>query len=179
MIPRMRRFIVPAAPLSVALAALLAPAVARADAPPQPDFAEIARLAQTYRSMRYDELPTIHANLDPLYDDVTAVDLAATQNRYRLATKIAARRHEVWIRGTVNRQNAFTDLEFRKGRDPRLGINLHRGFMSYATAVYDDLAPRLTDAEGARKFAALPVLRIINEGDPVPPAAAPRARVAH
>lgn len=207
----MRRFIAPAAALAAALTALLVPDVVWADAPSQPDFAEMVRLAQVYRGMRYDEPPAIHAYLDPLYDDVTVVDLATTQNRYLLATKVGSRRHEVWIRGTVNRQNAFTDLEFKKARDPRLGINLHRGFLSYATAVYNDLAPRLragyeivlyghslgaaeativgmllatdgwkvaqvyasgsprlTDAEGARTFAALPVLRIINEGDPVP-----------
>lgn len=194
-----------------ALAVLLAASTARADAPPRPDFAEIARLARAYRTIRYDELPVIHAALDPLYDAVAVVDLAATENRYVLATKDGARRHEVWIRGTANRQNAFTDLEFAKRRDVRLGINLHRGFMAYATAVFEDLvprlhpgyevvvfghslgaaeativgmllatdgwkvtrvfasgSPRLTDAEGARKFADLPVLRIINEGDPVP-----------
>jgi hypothetical protein len=34
--------------------------------------------------------------------------------------------------------------------------------------VYASGSPRVTDAEGARKFAGLPVIRIINEGDPVP-----------
>jgi triacylglycerol lipase len=175
------------------------------------DFPEIVRLTKAYRSMRYDELPLIHATLDPQYDDLVVVDLAATENRYMLGTLASAKRHEVWIRGTVTRKNAFTDMEFAKRRDPRLGINLHRGFLSYATAVYADIVPRLragyevvifghslgaaeatilgmllssdgwkvtrvyasgsprvTDAEGARKFADLPVLRIINEGDPVP-----------
>jgi triacylglycerol lipase len=178
---------------------------------PAPDFAEIVRLTKAYRSMRYDELPVIHATLDPQYDDLVVVDLAATENRYMLGTLASAKRHEIWIRGTVNRQNAFTDMEFAKRRDAQLGINLHRGFMAYATAVFEDLvrrlrpgyevvifghslgaaeatilgmllstggwkvkrvyasgSPRVTDAEGARKFADLPVLRIINEGDPVP-----------
>ena len=176
-----------------------------------PEFPEIVRLARAYRNMRYDELPVIHAALDSQYNGLEVVDLPATQNRYMLGTRTAAKRHEVWIRGTANRQNAFTDIEFAKRRDTRLGINLHRGFMSYATAVFEDLVPRLhpgyeivifghslgaaeatilgmllssdgwkvtrvyasgsprvTDAEGARKFADLPVLRIINEGDPVP-----------
>jgi hypothetical protein len=34
--------------------------------------------------------------------------------------------------------------------------------------VYASGSPRLTDTEGARTFASLPVLRIINEGDRVP-----------
>ncbi len=202
----------PSAPALLVAVLLGIVGAAWSDPPSLPsDFPEIVRLTKAYRSMRYDELPVIHATLDPQYDGLVVVDLAATQNRYMLGTRTAEKRHEVWIRGTVTRQNAFTDLEYAKRRDVRLGINLHRGFMSYATAVFEDLVPRLrpgyevvifghslgaaeativgmllstdgwkvtrvyasgsprvTDAEGARKFSNLPVLRIINEGDPVP-----------
>jgi hypothetical protein len=201
--------------MSTFLAAVLLGIVGAAawSAPPSlpSDFPDIIRLTEAYRSMRFDELPVIHATLDPQYDDLVVVDLAATQNRYMLGTRTAGKRHEVWIRGTVTRQNAFTDMEYAKRRDTQLGINLHRGFLGYAAAVYADIVPRLrpgyevvifghslgaaeatilgmllstdgwkvtrvyasgsprvTDAEGARKFADLPLLRIINEGDPVP-----------
>ncbi len=194
-----------------ALAVLLAAFPARADSPPVPDFPTIVRLSEAYRAMRYDSLPDIHAALDPAYDELVVVDLPRTQNRYMLGTQTAGRRHEIWIRGTANTRNAFSDMEFAKRRDAMLGINLHRGFRDMAAAVYADIlprlqsgyevvifghslgaaeatilgmllstdgwkvaqvyasgSPRLTDAEGARKFAGLPVVRIINEGDPVP-----------
>jgi hypothetical protein len=175
------------------------------------DFPSIWRLCDAYRTMRYGTVAAIHAALDPSCDELVVVDLEKTRNRYMLGTLEKERRHEIWIRGTTTVKNAFTDLEFSKRRDSRLGINLHRGFAAMAEAVHDDILPRLrpgydivifghslgaaeatilgmllssggwnvlqvyaagsprfTDAEGARKFAALPVLRIINEGDPVP-----------
>jgi hypothetical protein len=203
--------------LGAAMAAVLlmlsVPRRGLADSAGQPpvDFSEAWRLCDAYRAMRYDSLAAIHAALDPSYDELAVVDLTKTQNRYMLGTLEKERRHEIWIRGTVNTRNTFSDLEFAKRRDRRLGINLHRGFAAMASAVYDDIAPRLragydivifghslgaaeatilgmllssdgwsvvrvyasgcprlTDAEGARRFASLPVLRIINEGDPVP-----------
>jgi hypothetical protein len=197
--------------LLTALAVLLTALPARADSPPVPDFPTLVRLSEAYRAMRYDSLPEIHAALDPAYDGLVVVDLPRTQNRYMLGTRAAEKRHEIWIRGTANTKNAFSDVEFAKRRDAKLGINLHRGFRNMAAAVYADIlprlrsgyelvifghslgaaeatilgmllstdgwkvlqvyasgSPRLTDAEGARKFAGLPVVRIINEGDPVP-----------
>jgi hypothetical protein len=194
-----------------AVAVLLTALPAHADSPPVPDFPTIVRLSEAYRAMRYDSLPDIHAALDPSYDELVVVDLPQTKNRYMLGTRVAGRVHEIWIRGTANVQNAFSDIEFAKRRDARLGINLHRGFLAMATAVYADIlprlqpgyelvifghslgaaeatilgmllsmdgwkvsqvyasgSPRLTDAEGALKCAGLPVIRIINEGDPVP-----------
>jgi hypothetical protein len=197
--------------LLTALAVLLTALPARADSTPVPDFPTIVRLSEAYRAMRYDSLPDIHAALDPSYDELVIVDLPKTRNRYMLGTLAAGRRHEIWIRGTANTKNAFSDVELAKRRDAKLGINLHHGFRDMAAAVYLDIlprlrrgyelvifghslgaaeatilgmllstdgwkvaqvyasgSPRLTDAEGARKFADLPVLRIINEGDPVP-----------
>ena len=197
--------------LLTALAVLLTALPAHADSPSVPDFPTIVRLSEAYRAMRYDSLPDIHAALDPSYDELVVVDLPQTQNRYMLGTRADGGRHEIWIRGTANTKNAFSDVEFSKRRDARLGINLHHGFRDMAAAVYDDIlprlrrgyelmifghslgaaeatilgmllstdgwkvtqvyasgSPRLTDAEGARKFAGLPVVRIINEGDPVP-----------
>ncbi len=201
-----------AAAVAVVLA-VLSPAAARAqeDAPEKIDFREIWRLSDAYRAMRYDSVPAIHASLDPSYDELVVVDLPQTRNRYMLGTLTGKKRHGIWIRGTANTSNMFSDLEFAKRPDSRLGINLHRGFATMANAVYGDIVPRLrpgyelvifghslgaaeatilgmllsmdgwkvtrvyasgcprlTDAEGARKFAALPVLRIVNEGDIVP-----------
>jgi hypothetical protein len=203
----------PAAAIAAVLLMLLSPrsGLAAPSAQLKVDFAEIWRLAEAYRTMRYDALPAIHEELDPSYDGLLVVDLEKTQNRYMLGTLEDERCHVIWIRGTATTKNAFTDLEFTKHRDPRLGINLHHGFAAYASAVHDDVlprlhpgfdilifghslgaaeatilgmllssegwnvkrvyasgCPRLTDAEGARKFASLPVIRIINEGDPVP-----------
>jgi predicted lipase len=209
--PASRRAAAAIAAIPLTVFSPLAPTAQAATSKPV-DFAEIWRLSDCYRMMRYDGQATIHAALDPSYDELVVVDLAQSENRYMLGTVAKARRHEIWIRGTANTSNAFSDLEFTKRRDPRLGINLHRGFAAMALAVYEDLVPRLrpgyelvifghslgaaeatilgmllspdgwkvtrvyasgsprvTDAEGARKFENLPVLRIINEGDPVPP----------
>ncbi len=206
------------APACLAALLLLAqcrgvPAAPRA-APGSPvpvDFAEVLRLSQAYWEMRYAPLPEIHAVLDPAYDELEVVDIASTANRYMVGTRAEARRQEIWIRGTANRENAIADAKIAKRRNERLGINLHAGFEQMALAVYGDIlprlrpgyglvifghslgaaeatilgmllqadgwdvqrlyasgCPRLTDAQGAAVASRLPLVRIVNAGDPVP-----------
>ena len=47
------------------------------------------------------------------------------------------------IRGTANLENALVDLNLSLKEDRSLGIKLHQGFASAATAVYQDVAPYL------------------------------------
>jgi hypothetical protein len=183
---------------------------AAADAPPV-DFAQLMRLSEAYWSMRYTPEQEIQAAWGPSYDELAVVDIPRTANRYMIGTVHAARRQDIWIRGTANRQNALADMKVAKHTSVKLGINLHRGFEEMAMAVYEDIlprlrpgydlvilghslgaaeatilglllsadgwkvarvyasgSPRLTDAAGAAAFASLPLIRIVNEGDPVP-----------
>jgi len=194
--------------LSVSLCGAV-PAAA-VDRPPV-DFAEVLRLSEAYWSMRDAPQLEIEAVWGPSYDELAVVDIPRTANRYMIGTVHAARRQDIWIRGTANRQNALADMQVAKRRSIRLGINLHRGFDDMAMAVYEDIlprlrpgydlvifghslgaaeatilglllsadgqrvtrvyasgSPRLTDAAGAAAFASLPLVRIVNEGDPVP-----------
>jgi hypothetical protein len=194
--------------LSVSLCGAV-PAAA-ADRPPV-DFAEVLRLSEAYLSMRSAPQQEIEAAWGPSYDELAVVDIPTTANRYMIGTVRAARRQDIWIRGTANRQNALADMQVAKRRSIKLGINLHRGFDDMAMAVYEDIlprlqpgyelvifghslgaaeatilglllgadgwrvtrayasgSPRLTDAAGAAAFTSLPLVRIVNEGDPVP-----------
>jgi hypothetical protein len=198
--------------------AVLMPGTRAAALPPAPpdvqgsvDFAEILRLSQAYRIMRYATEAEIIDALEPSYDALEIVDLPKTENRYMIGTLDGGRRQEIWIRGTANFRNAVYDLRFARHRNGKLGINLHVGFERMALAVYEDVLPRLrpgydlvifghslgaaeavilgmllqtdgyhmkqvyasgqprvTDAEGEKRFDSLPVLRIMNDGDPVP-----------
>jgi triacylglycerol lipase len=139
----------PHALLCAALLALSACASAPAQPPAPPDvkaavdFAELLRLSEAYRTMRYLDLDRIHRDLDPFYDSLEVVDLPRTENRYMIGTREAEHRQDVWIRGTANLKNALYDLQFLKHFNARLGISLHAGFERMALAVYDDIRPRL------------------------------------
>jgi pimeloyl-ACP methyl ester carboxylesterase len=175
------------------------------------DFREIVRFSEDYRIMRYESNEQVQSTVGSRFDEFSLVDLPATRNRYMIGTITRERRQEIWIRGTANFRNALYDLRFGMHRDPRLGINLHRGFESMATAVCSDIKPRLrseydlvifghslgaaeavilamlldvdgyrvkkvyasgqprvTDADGEKRFDHLPILRIMNIDDPVP-----------
>jgi hypothetical protein len=184
---------------------------------PSPDitgnvpFAVIDRLSEMYRVLRYQDDAVILEAARKEYDRVALVDLPATQNRYMVGTLNADRRHEIYIRGTANWKNVFSDLAYQPHYNERLGVHLHGGFETMALAVYQDILPRLdpdydivifghslgaaeavilamlldqdhwkvkqvyasgqprvTDVEGEKKFDYLPILRVINEDDPVP-----------
>jgi hypothetical protein len=195
-------------------AATIAPTTSAA-APPDiagtVDFPALSRFSQSYSCMRYDSNAQIYETMDRQFDKFLLVDLPETKNRYMLGTLTAAKRQEIWIRGTANFKNAVYDMRFRKHFNEKLGINLHEGFEQMAMAVYADILPhlrpdydtvifghslgaaeavilgmlletdhfkvtqvyasgqpRVTDGAGETKFDALPILRIVNEGDPVP-----------
>jgi hypothetical protein len=200
----------------VLLLALGACASAPAISPPpdttgQVRFAQIHRLSEMYRVMRYEKDDRIRDVVGREYDRLVLVDLHATENRYMVGTSDADRRHEIYVRGTANMRNVLSDLAYRPHRNERLGINLHRGFEKMALAVYQDILPKLcpdyelvifghslgaaeavilamlldqdhwkvtqvyasgqprvTDVEGEKKYDYLPILRVINEDDPVP-----------
>jgi triacylglycerol lipase len=174
-------------------------------------FSAIHRLSKMYRVMRYQKDPQILEAARKEYDEVVLVNLPSTENRYMVGTLNGARRQEIFIRGTANMRNVFSDLAYRPHHNERLGISIHTGFEKMALAVYQDILPRLnpeydlvifghslgaaeavilamlldqdnrrvtqvyasgqprvTDVEGEKKYDYLPILRIINEDDPVP-----------
>ncbi|MBE3063623.1 MAG: lipase family protein, partial [Spirochaetes bacterium] len=175
------------------------------------DFAELLHLSEAYRSMRDDTEQQIRQDWSASYDELAVVDIESTRNRYMIGILDSAKRVEIFIRGTANRQNALADMKVAKRRNAKLGINLHRGFEDMAMAVYQNIlprlhpgyelvifghslgaaeatilgmllsadgwrvariyasgSPRLTDAAGAAAWGSLPLIRIVNEGDPVP-----------
>jgi hypothetical protein len=111
-----------------------------ADRPPV-DFAEVLRLSEAYWSIRYASQQEIEAVWGPSYDELAVVDIPRTANRCMIGTVHAARRQDIRIRGTANRQNALADMQVAKRRSIRLGITLHRGFDDMAMAVYEDILP--------------------------------------
>jgi len=175
------------------------------------DFAELLHLSEAYRSMRDDTEQQIRQDWGASYDELAVVDIESTRNRYMIGILDSAKRVEIFIRGTANRQNALADMKVAKRRNAKLGINFHRGFEDMAMAVYKEIVPRLrpgyqlvifghslgaaeatilglllsadgwqvarvyasgsprvTDAAGAALCGSLPLIRIVNEGDPVP-----------
>jgi hypothetical protein len=117
------------------------PTVNEGPAPPI-DFAEIEHFGQLYRSVRYDPAERIHADWDGRYEQLEVVEVEATRNRYLLAV-LPRGRQEVVIRGTANWTNALFDVRIRRHWNAELGIELHKGFEEIATALLQDLAPRL------------------------------------
>jgi hypothetical protein len=93
--------------------------------------------------VRFDPAPRVEADWGGAYDRVAVVELASVRNRYALFENDGSRRADVAIRGTVNARNALLDVEFMKRRSDVLGIFLHSGFEKAATALYNDLRPRL------------------------------------
>ena len=177
---------------------------------PKIDFAEILHLADVYRSVRYDSAEKIRADWGGYYQRLEVVEIPATRNRYALG-RLPGGRQEIVIRGTANWTNAVFDARIRRNWNPELGIELHKGFEQMATALLEDLSPRLdregelvifghslgaaealilglllehrgypvrqvygsgqprvTDVSGARRYDRFPLLRIVNENDPIP-----------
>ena len=128
---------------------LLASCVTAAPQPPgldvtgAVDFATIGRLFEMYRVMRYSTPEQTRAVLAPRYDRFDLVDLPAIKNVYTLGVSDTERRQEIMIRGTANFANAMSDVRFGEHMNPKLGIDLHRGFEQMATTVYNDILPRL------------------------------------
>jgi hypothetical protein len=109
---------------------------------PRIDFAEIYHFGRLYRSVRFDPAEQIHADWDGRYERLEVVEIEATRNRYLLAV-LPQGRQEVVIRGTANWTNAVFDARIRRHWNAELGIELHKGFEEIATALLQDLVPRL------------------------------------
>ncbi len=144
----------PAAPLRLACAAVLAAALSAAlsacrSTPvvvdtwaPKINFAEILHFSELYRAVRHDSAERIAADWGGYYEHLEVVDIPATRNRYLLG-RLPGGRQEILIRGTANWTNALFDLRVRRRWNPDLGIVLHSGFEEMSTVLLEDLAPRL------------------------------------
>jgi hypothetical protein len=106
-------------------------------------FAEIIELEELNRAVRFDSAAQIEAAGAADFDRVTVVELSSVRSRYALFEDDKSGRAVVAIRGTVNLENAASDLEFMKMRSPELGVYLHSGFEEVALALYADLKPRI------------------------------------
>ena len=51
------------------------------------------------------------------------------------------------IRGTANLQNVLVDLDVNLKQDEHLGIHVHQGFLSSATAVFEDVKPFIDSSQ--------------------------------
>ena len=111
---------------------------------------ELVLLERLNYSVRYDTVDKIQADWAGLYDRISTIEIPAVENRYALFENDTERRADIAIRGTVNVRNAVFDIEFLKGKSPKLGIYLHSGFEKVAMAVYADLRPRLRSGYAIR-----------------------------
>jgi Lipase (class 3) len=128
--------------LLAALAGCRSPPTVTERLAPQVDFKEIIHLAEVYRSIRFDSGERIHADWDDHYQRLEVVEIQATRNRYLLGS-LPQGREEIVIRGTANWTNAVFDARVRRHWNAELGIELHKGFEEMATALLQDLVPRL------------------------------------
>jgi triacylglycerol lipase len=106
-------------------------------------FAEIIELEELNREVRFDSAAAMEAETASSFERVTVVELPSVRSRYALFENGRSGEAVVAIRGTVNLENAASDLEFLKKRSPELGISLHSGFEEVALALYADLKPRI------------------------------------
>jgi len=108
------------------------------------DFREIRHFMEVYYDIRFSREPELRRRWAPYYRELHVREVKKTRNRYLLGVPRVDGRYEIVIRGTANVRNALYDIKFIKNRNPKLGINLHRGFEKAALGVYHDALPLLT-----------------------------------
>jgi triacylglycerol lipase len=106
------------------------------------NFAVIDQFAK-YAQAAYQDDASIRALCQPFFGDVYIQTIAATNNKYFLATSTATKSQLLSIAGTANLDNVLLDADLTQNDVPELGISLHRGFAHAARLVYDDVKPRL------------------------------------
>ncbi len=123
---------------------LLSGCVAPLKAPPiqtgtgsQPHF-DFVRLAELAKAAGNAYEPT--AVIEAAYGQANVIvrDLPESDGRYFIYFNNADRTQTVAIRGSVNKQNAWLDVDSLKIFDPRLKIFLHTGFKRATDELYAD-----------------------------------------
>ncbi|MBT5636975.1 MAG: lipase family protein [Candidatus Peribacter sp.] len=100
-------------------------------------YAKLSDLA--YKSEKDVKSEKISGFGEELYTKI----LDGVESRVILITDHKNKLHWVAIEGTANKTNVKLDAEYLKEKDPTLGIWVHKGFHKLATAVYNDLKPKL------------------------------------
>ena len=99
-------------------------------------------------------------------------DLPASNGRYFISLNHADRIQTIAIRGSVNNQNTWVDVDSLKVFDPRLKIFLHRGFKQATDELYTDAVPflrkdyktRITGHSLGGAMACILMMDLLNDG---------------
>jgi triacylglycerol lipase len=150
-IPPRKTFVNRAALLPVLGMFLLSGCVAPLKGPPiqtgpvdQPHI-DFVRLVELARAAGNAYEPT--AVIEAAYGQANVIvrDLPRSSGRYFIYLNHADRTQTIAIRGSVNKQNTWVDVDSLKIFDPRLKIVLHTGFKQATDELYADAVPFLRD----------------------------------
>jgi hypothetical protein len=136
------------------------------------DFVRLAELA-TAAGNAYEPTAVIEAAYGKA--NVIVRDLPESSGRYFIYLNHADRTQTIAIRGSVNKQNAWVDIDSLKIFDPRLKISLHTGFKQatdelYADAVRflrKDYKTRITGHSLGGAMACIFMMDLLHDGVPV------------
>jgi triacylglycerol lipase len=106
------------------------------------DFGMLNQMAK-YAQAAYADPATIRSVCGAAFPDVVVRSIAATNNRYFVASSTATRTQLIAIAGTANIENVLLDGDLTPEYVPGLLITLHRGFSRAARLIYDDVRSRL------------------------------------
>jgi len=159
--------------LSGCVAPLKTPAIQAGTANQPPvDFIRLAELARAAGNA-YE--PT--AVIEEAYGKANVVirDLPGSNGRYLIYVNHADRTQTIAIRGSVNKQNAWVDVDSLKVFDPRLKIFLHTGFKRATDELYADAVPflrkdyktRITGHSLGGAMACIFMMDLLHDGVPV------------
>lgn len=107
---------------------------------PRPDFARLGELARAAGNA-YEPDAVIEAAYGKA--NVVIRDLPRSNGRYYIHFSDADRTQTIAIRGSMNSENAWVDVDSLKIFDPRLNVYLHKGFKEATDELYADAAPLL------------------------------------
>jgi triacylglycerol lipase len=159
--------------LSGCVAPLKAPPIQAGTANQPPvDFVRLAELARAAGNA-YEP----NAVIEEAYGKANVVirDLPGSSGRYLIYVNDADRTQTIAIRGSVNKQNAWVDVDSLKVFDPRLKIFLHTGFKRATDELYTDAAPflrndyktRITGHSLGGAMACIFMMDLLHDGVPV------------
>jgi triacylglycerol lipase len=139
---------------------------------PRIDFARLAELANAAGNAYETD-----AVIEAAYGQANVIirDLPQSNGRYFIYTSDADRTQTIAIRGSVNRENAWADVDSLKVFDPRLNIYLHRGFKQATDELYADAVPllrkgykiRVTGHSLGGAMACIFMMDLLHDGVPV------------
>jgi hypothetical protein len=139
---------------------------------PRIDFVRLAELARAAGNA-YEPSAVLEAAYGPA--NVIIRDLPRSNGRYFIYLDNTDRVQTIAIRGSVNKQNTWVDIDSLKVFDPRLKVFLHSGFKQAADELYADAAPflrkdfrtRITGHSLGGAMACILMMDFLHDGVPV------------